>query len=175
MVGIFLTVWVRSKLMGYLRNKGSVSVSMLLHQTSFCFVCTHLTSGEKEGDELRRNSDFMEIVKKTSRIIWLGDLNYRIALCYRSAKALVEMQNWRALLEKIWCDRILWYGRGLHQLSYLRGESRFSDHRPVYSLFWAVVELVHSRFRRTMSCSSSRIEVEELLPYAKGYTELCFF
>lgn len=34
-----------------------------------------------------------------SRIIWLGDLNYRIALSYRSAKALVEMQNWRALLE----------------------------------------------------------------------------
>lgn len=40
-------------------------MSMLLHQTSFCFVCTHLTSGQKEGDELRRNSDFMEIVKKT--------------------------------------------------------------------------------------------------------------
>ncbi|PWA46135.1 type IV inositol polyphosphate 5-phosphatase 7 [Artemisia annua] len=261
MVGVFLTVWVRSELrehvsnikvscvgrglMGYLGNKGSVSVSMLLHQTSFCFVCTHLTSGQKEGDELRRNSDFMEIVKKTrfprvqgvkddkspqtilehDRIIWLGDLNYRIALSYRSAKALVEMQNWRALLEKdqlrieqrrgrvfqgwnegkiyfpptykyltnsdrytgdnlhhkekrrtpAWCDRILWYGRGLHQLSYVRGESRFSDHRPVYSLFWAEVELVHSRFRRTMSCSSSRIEVEELLPYANGYTELCFF
>ena len=35
-----------------------------------------------------------------SRVIWLGDLNYRIALSYRSAKALVEMQNWRALLEK---------------------------------------------------------------------------
>lgn len=34
-----------------------------------------------------------------SRIIWLGDLNYRIALSYRSAKALVEMRNWRALLE----------------------------------------------------------------------------
>jgi hypothetical protein len=34
-----------------------------------------------------------------SRIIWLGDLNYRIALNYRSAKALIEMQNWRALLE----------------------------------------------------------------------------
>lgn len=40
-------------------------MSMLLHQTSFCFVCSHLTSGQKEGDELRRNSDFMEIVKKT--------------------------------------------------------------------------------------------------------------
>lgn len=34
-----------------------------------------------------------------SRIIWLGDLNYRIALSYRCAKALVEMRNWKALLE----------------------------------------------------------------------------
>lgn len=32
-------------------------------------------------------------------MIWLGDLNYRIALSYRYAKALVEMRNWRALLE----------------------------------------------------------------------------
>lgn len=38
---------------------------MLLHQTSLCFVCTHLTSGQKEGDELRRNSDVMEILRKT--------------------------------------------------------------------------------------------------------------
>ncbi|KAL7582260.1 type IV inositol polyphosphate 5-phosphatase 7 [Lactuca sativa] len=261
MVGVFLTVWVKNDLrehvrnmkvscvgrglMGYLGNKGSVSVSMLLHQTSFCFVCSHLTSGQKEGDELRRNSDFMEIIKKTrfprvqgtnddkspetivehDRIIWLGDLNYRIALSYRSAKALVEMQNWRALLEKdqlrieqrrgrvfqgwnegkiyfpptykyltnsdrytgdslhhkekrrtpAWCDRILWYGGGLHQLSYVRGESRFSDHRPVYSLFWAEVESVQSRFRRSMSYSSSRIDGETILPYSHGYTELCFF
>ena len=35
-----------------------------------------------------------------SRIIWLGGLNYRIALSYRSVKALVEMRNWKALLEK---------------------------------------------------------------------------
>ncbi|KAI3509036.1 hypothetical protein L1887_24060 [Cichorium endivia] len=237
MVGVFLMVWVKNDLrehvrnmkvscvgrglMGYLGNKGSVTVSMLLHQTSFCFVCSHLTSGQKEGDELRRNSDFMEIVKKTrfprvqgtndekspetilehDRIIWLGDLNYRIALSYRSAKALVEMQNWRALLEKDhlrieqrrgrvfqgWkegkiyfpptykCDRILWYGGGLHQLSYVRGESRFSDHRPVYSIFWAEVESVQSRFRRSMSYTSSRVDGETLLPYSHGYTELCFF
>jgi len=129
MVGIFLTVWVRNEirddvrnlkvscvgrgLMGYLGNKGSISISMSLHQTSFCFICCHLTSGEKEGDELRRNSDVLEILKKTrfprvrgagdvkspekilehDRIIWLGDLNYRIALSYCSAKALVEMHN----------------------------------------------------------------------------------
>ncbi|KAE8686153.1 Type I inositol 1,4,5-trisphosphate 5-phosphatase CVP2 [Hibiscus syriacus] len=135
MVGIFLTVWVKSDLrddvrnlkvscvgrglMGYLGNKGSISISMSLHQTSFCFVCSHLTSGQKEGDELRRNSDVMGILRKTKfprvhgteydnspqtilehdRVIWLGDLNYRIALSYRSAKALVEMHNWKSLLE----------------------------------------------------------------------------
>ncbi|XP_042030817.1 type IV inositol polyphosphate 5-phosphatase 6-like isoform X2 [Salvia splendens] len=261
MVGIFLTVWVKSEmkehvrnikissvgrgLMGYLGNKGSISISMMLHQTSLCFVCSHLTSGEKEGDELRRNADVMEILRKTrfprvsnindekspetilehDRIIWLGDLNYRIALPYRSAKALVEMQNWRTLLEKdqlrieqrqgrvfdgwkegkiyfpptykyshnsdryagddmhpkekrrtpAWCDRILWYGRGLQQLSYARGESRFSDHRPVSSVFWAEIELDPNRFRKSTSCSSSRIQAEELLPYTQSYTELCFF
>ncbi|CAA0823070.1 Type I inositol 1-4-5-trisphosphate 5-phosphatase CVP2 [Striga hermonthica] len=261
MVGIFLTVWVRNELtehvknikvscvgrglMGYLGNKGSISISMVLHQTSLCFVCTHLTSGQKEGDELRRNADFIEILRKTrfprvnssssekspetilehDRIIWLGDLNYRIALPYRSAKALIEMQNWRQLLEKdqlrieqrrgrvfdgwkegkiyfpptykyshnsdryagddmhpkekrrtpAWCDRILWYGNGLQQLSYIRGECRFSDHRPVSSVFWAEIESAPNRLRKSMSCSGSRIEVDELLPYSHAYTELCFF
>ncbi|KAH1210871.1 Type IV inositol polyphosphate 5-phosphatase 6 [Glycine max] len=70
------------------------------------------------------------------------------------------------------CDRILWYGEGLHQLSYVRGESKFSDHRPVYGIFCAEVESTHGRLKKTMSCSRSRIEVEELLPYSGGYTEL---
>jgi len=41
-----------------------------------------------------------------SRIIWLGDLNYRIALSYRSVKALVEMHTWKQLLEK---DQVSYY------------------------------------------------------------------
>lgn len=45
--------------------QGSISISMSLHKTSFCFICSHLTSGQKEGDELRRNSDVMEILRKT--------------------------------------------------------------------------------------------------------------
>ncbi|KAI7750258.1 hypothetical protein M8C21_015967 [Ambrosia artemisiifolia] len=244
MVGIYLTVWIKSDLrdsvrnmkvscvgrglMGYLGNKGSISISMTLHQTSFCFICSHLTSGQKEGDELRRNADVMETLRKTwfprvqgsrdekspqtilehDRIIWLGDLNYRIALSYRSAKDLVEACNWRALLandqlrieqrsgrvfngwnegriyfpptykysnnsdryacndmhpkEKkrtpAWCDRILWHGRGLHQMSYVRGESRFSDHRPVYSIFIAEVESINRcKIKKNASCFS-RIE-----------------
>ncbi|KAL4572023.1 hypothetical protein LXL04_018791 [Taraxacum kok-saghyz] len=254
MVGIYLTIWVKSDLrddvrdmkvscvgrglMGYLGNKGAISISMSLHQTRFCFICSHLTSGQKERDELRRNADVIEILRKTwfprvegarddispqtilehDRIIWLGDLNYRIALSCRSAKALVEERNWRALLENdqlrieqrsgrvfsgwnegkidfpptykysnnsdryacddihpkekrrtpAWCDRILWYGRGLHQVSYVRGESRFSDHRPVCSIFIAEVESINRcKFKKTTSCSS-RIEVEELLPYLHG-------
>jgi hypothetical protein len=45
--------------------QGSISISMSLHQTSLCFVCCHLSSGEREGDELRRNSDVLEILRKT--------------------------------------------------------------------------------------------------------------
>lgn len=227
MVGIFLTVWVRSELryhvhnlkvscvgrglMGYLGNKGCVSVSMSLYQTTFCFMCSHLASGQKDGDELRRNSDVLEILKNTyfprlhsfsgekspetilqhDRVIWLGDMNYRIALSYGDTKKLLEKNDWEALLEKdqlrieqragrafkgwnegkiyfaptykystnsdryagenlkssekrrtpAWCDRILWYGEGLKQISYVRGDSRFSDHRSVYAIFMAEVEM----------------------------------
>ncbi|URE02976.1 endonuclease exonuclease phosphatase family domain containing protein [Musa troglodytarum] len=134
MVGIFLSVWVRSELvphvghlrvatvgrgiMGCLGNKGCIAMSMSLHRTSFCFVCSHLTSGEKEGDELKRNADVSEILKSTQfpkvckipgsripekilehdRILWLGDLNYRIALSYNEARTLLEDNDWDSLL-----------------------------------------------------------------------------
>ncbi|KAJ4730881.1 Type I inositol polyphosphate 5-phosphatase 5 [Rhynchospora pubera] len=108
-------------LMGYLGNKGCISVSMSLHQTSFCFICSHLASGEKEGDELRRNYDVIEILKNTQfqricrrsgrriperitehdRIIWLGDLNYRIALSYAEARKLLEETTGMLSLRKI--------------------------------------------------------------------------
>lgn len=266
MVGIFLMVWVRSDirehvknlkvscvgrgLMGYLGNKGSISISMSLHQTSFCFVCTHLTSGQKDGDQLRRNADVVEILRKTrfphvhgagdrkspetildhDRIIWLGDLNYRIALSYRSVKALVEMHSWKQLLEKdqlrieqrfgrvfagwkegriyfpptykysynsdryagddmhpnekrrtpAWCDRILWYGRGLSQLCYVRGESRFSDHRPVYSIFTAEVEIPSQSAAHFggITRSASLLGLDELPPYPtypRSYMDINFY
>ncbi|XP_049387419.1 type I inositol polyphosphate 5-phosphatase 8-like [Solanum stenotomum] len=214
MVGLFLCIWTRKDLyqhitnlkvscvgtgiMGYLGNKGSISISMTLHHKTFCFVCTHLASGEKEGDEIKRNSHVMEILKKTrfsdigkshildhDKIIWLGDLNYRLASGCEDTYELVKNSDWETLLEKdqlrieqragrifngwkegriyfaptykylynsdhyvahtctskektrtpAWCDRILWKGEGLKQICYVRGESKFSDHRPVYSLF----------------------------------------
>lgn len=84
MVGVFISVWMKSDLvskyyisnvkvcsvacgiMGYLGNKGSVSVSMTIEGTSFCFVVAHLASGEKKGDEGRRNHQVSEIFRRTS-------------------------------------------------------------------------------------------------------------
>ncbi|TKY51457.1 Type IV inositol polyphosphate 5-phosphatase 3 [Spatholobus suberectus] len=133
MVGIFITIWVRRSLrkhiknlkvstvgvgvMGYIGNKGSISISMSIYQTLFCFICTHLTAGEKEGDEHKRNADVREIHQRThfysladiglprnildhERTIWLGDLNYRINLSYEKTRDLISKKQWSQLIEK---------------------------------------------------------------------------
>nr|CAD1829509.1 unnamed protein product [Ananas comosus var. bracteatus] len=257
MVGIFVSVWVRKDLvqhighlrlscvgrgiMGYLGNKGCISVSMTLHQTSFCFVCSHLASGEKEGDELRRNSDVIEILKHTQfrricrragrkiqkKFLNMRDLNYRIALSYSETKILLEENNWDELFEKdqlkiereagrvfkgwnegkiyfaptykysynsdayagetvtskkkrrtpAWCDRILWRGDGIVQLSYFRGESKFSDHRPVCAVFIVEVELLDPRLKKGSSTSNMKVGAEELLPKSRKFfpNKSCFY
>uniref|UniRef100_A0A0E0A6Y9 Inositol polyphosphate-related phosphatase domain-containing protein n=1 Tax=Oryza glumipatula TaxID=40148 RepID=A0A0E0A6Y9_9ORYZ len=214
MVGLFLSVWVRKELvehvghlrvdcvgrgiMGWLGNKGCIAISMTLHHTSLCFVCSHLASGEKEGDELRRNADVAEILKSAhfpracrpapaaARRVPERILDHD----YDETRTLLEDNDWDALLEKdqlliereagrvfrgwnegkicfaptykythnsdayagetakskkkrrtpAWCDRILWQGDGIEQLQYLRGESRFSDHRPVCGVFAVEVD-----------------------------------
>uniref|UniRef100_A0A0E0C768 Inositol polyphosphate-related phosphatase domain-containing protein n=1 Tax=Oryza meridionalis TaxID=40149 RepID=A0A0E0C768_9ORYZ len=122
MVGIYLSIWVRRDLRKHIQNLGvstvggSISVSMSIHQTHFCFVCCHLTSGEKDGDELKRNADVEEILRRTvfnplpglstpkgilghERIIWFGDLNYRINLSYERTHELISKQDWDGLFE----------------------------------------------------------------------------
>ncbi|KAK1403876.1 type IV inositol polyphosphate 5-phosphatase 3 [Heracleum sosnowskyi] len=132
MVGIFVTLWVRRSLrrhiqnvnvstvgvgvMGYIGNKGSISVSMSIYQTLFCFVCTHLSAGEKEAEAIKRNADVRAIHRRThfnsfssialpksihdhERIIWLGDLNYRINLPYDETRQLISKRDWSELAE----------------------------------------------------------------------------
>ncbi|KQK03059.1 type IV inositol polyphosphate 5-phosphatase 3 isoform X3 [Brachypodium distachyon] len=148
MVGIFLTVWVRRELrkcvhnlkvstvgvgaMGYIGNKGAVSASMSIYQTMFCFVCTHLSAGERPADLLKRNADVHEIHRRTrfsasnaagpglelpreihdhERIFWLGDLNYRIEVPYERAHGLVAAMDWARLAEKDQLKRELRKGR----------------------------------------------------------------
>ena len=52
------------------------------------------------------------------------------------------------------------------QLSYYRGESRFSDHRPVCGTFIVEVEVLNTK--RCSSNADLRIDAEELLPTGKG-------
>lgn len=132
MVGIYLSIWVRRGLrkhirnlrvstvgvgaMGYIGNKGSISVSMSIYQTPFCFVCCHLTSGEKDGNLIKRNADVQEILRRTvfnpdhrkcmpkgiydhERIIWFGDLNYRLNLSFESTHELISREDWDGLFE----------------------------------------------------------------------------
>ncbi|TKY70731.1 Type I inositol polyphosphate 5-phosphatase 2 [Spatholobus suberectus] len=131
MVGIYVSVWVQRRLrrhinnlkvspvgvgiMGYMGNKGSVSISMSLFQSRLCFVCSHLTSGQKEGAEHRRNSDVHEILRRTcfssvfdadqpqtipshDQIFWFGDLNYRINMLDAEVRKLVALKKWDELM-----------------------------------------------------------------------------
>lgn len=124
-------------------------MSMSINQTFFCFICTHLTAGEREVDQIKRNADVHEIHKRTifhsvsalglpkliydhesvffsllltfllkkkpvfdfylsnftlfsplcRRIIWLGDLNYRLNLSYEKTRDLISKKEWSKLLE----------------------------------------------------------------------------
>ncbi|GFZ00889.1 myo-inositol polyphosphate 5-phosphatase 2 [Actinidia rufa] len=234
MVGIYISVWVRRRLrrhinnlkvspvgvglMGYMGNKGSISVSMSLFQTQFCFVCSHLTSGHKDGDEQRRNSDVQEILRRTQfssvcdidqpetipshdQIFWFGDLNYRLNMLDAEVRKLVAKKQWNELLNSdqlskelcsghvfdgwkegaitfpptykyeintdryvgenpkegekkrspAWCDRVLWLGKGIKQISYRRADMRLSDHRPVSSVFLVEVEVFdHRKLQRAL-------------------------
>ncbi|DBA87288.1 hypothetical protein WJX77_005794 [Trebouxia sp. C0004] len=80
MVGMYLSLWVRrgvvphvrgvqvtsvgTGMMGYLGNKGAVAARLRVYDSGICFVCSHLSSGENEGDELKRNYDYSEIVRR---------------------------------------------------------------------------------------------------------------
>lgn len=94
--------------------QGSVSVSMSLYQTRLCFVCSHLTSGHKVGDQQRRNSDVSEILQRTrfssaidhdqpetipshDQIFWFGDLNYRLNMLDGDVRKLVARKQWDEL------------------------------------------------------------------------------
>ncbi|KAE8684375.1 Type I inositol 1,4,5-trisphosphate 5-phosphatase 1 [Hibiscus syriacus] len=210
--------------LGYIGNKGSVSVSMSIYQTLFCFICTHLTAAEKDGDEHKRNADVHEILKRTHfhssiglpkvihdhelgstqlssinvpvlfsyrRIIWLGDLNYRIKLPHDKARELISKEDWSELIKhdqlvrelqkgrtfdgwsegalnfaptyKYGCGRILSNGKGMRQVSYRRTEFRLSDHLPVTAVYMAEVEVFCPRkLQRALTYTDAEIQNEEV-------------
>ena len=45
---------------------GAVAARLRVYDTGLCLVAAHLSSGEGEGDELRRNYDYSEIVRRAA-------------------------------------------------------------------------------------------------------------
>nr|ABK25502.1 unknown [Picea sitchensis] len=64
-----------------------------------------------------------------------------------------------------WCDRILFIGKGIKELSYTRVEQMLSDHRPVNAVFLAEVEIFSRRkLQRALTFTDAELEVEEFPP-----------
>ncbi|GAB2273630.1 hypothetical protein Dimus_008413 [Dionaea muscipula] len=60
-----------------------------------------------------------------------------------------------------WCDRIIWFGKGIKQQSYGRAELKLSDHRPVSSTFSVEVEVIDRRkLQRIINCNSAAVHPE---------------
>ena len=47
-------------------SAGAVAARLRIHDTGLCLVAAHLSSGEGDGDELRRNYDYSEIVRRAA-------------------------------------------------------------------------------------------------------------
>ncbi|BAF18071.2 Os05g0535600 [Oryza sativa Japonica Group] len=109
MVGIYLSIWVRRDLRKHIQNLrvSTVGVGAMGYMGN---------KAKKDGDELKRNADVEEILRRTvfnplpglstpkgilghERIIWFGDLNYRINLSYERAHELISKQDWDGLFE----------------------------------------------------------------------------
>lgn len=127
LIGMMLIVFVKKELEAYVTNvaaetvgtgimrkmgnKGGVAIRFELHNTSMCFINSHLAAHVEEFN--RRNQDYHEIysrivfnqfqppkyIKDHDQIYWLGDLNYRIDdLSTDEIKALVDRSAFEALL-----------------------------------------------------------------------------
>uniref|UniRef100_A0A162AC46 Prolyl 4-hydroxylase alpha subunit domain-containing protein n=1 Tax=Daucus carota subsp. sativus TaxID=79200 RepID=A0A162AC46_DAUCS len=115
MVGVFVSVWIKTKvvesydisvrvssvacgIMGYLGNKGSVSVSMTIEGTTFCFTAAHLASGEKNGDEGRRNHQVSEIFRRTTFTRLAHKVNEHHPLTILGHDCLTQLDELKQLL-----------------------------------------------------------------------------
>jgi hypothetical protein len=101
-------------------NKGAVAVKLVLDDTTFCFVSSHLAAHEGTKFLQQRNADVEEIMRNLERtgptktsalpsihqfshIVWMGDLNYRLDLERGLPKAILlsHEEKWDLVHEAI--------------------------------------------------------------------------
>lgn len=124
LVGVCLYVFVRPEHVPYIRdvavdsvktglgghtgNKGAAAIRLVLHATSFCFVCAHFAAGQSQVVE--RNADYNEITRKITfpmnrslnsheYLFWCGDFNYRIDMDKEELKELIRQGDFETILE----------------------------------------------------------------------------
>ncbi|KAK9266906.1 hypothetical protein L1049_027165 [Liquidambar formosana] len=166
MVGIYISVWVRRTLrrhinnlkvspvgvglMGYMGNKifwfGDLNyrLNMLDTELSKGLRSGHVFDGWKEG-----------------LINFPPTYKYEIDSDRYVGENLKEGETKRS---PAWCDRILWLGKGIKQLSYGRAEKRLSDHRPVSSTFLLEVEVFdHRKLQKVLNFTTAAVYPEIFL------------
>lgn len=129
---------VGTGLLGKMGNKGGVAVRLQLHNTTLCFVNSHLAAHVEEYE--RRNQDYKDInarinflhsphaIKDHEQIYWLGDLNYRITdLTNTQVKTLVQRDELNTLLKSDQLNQQRERGNVL--LNYTEGDINF---QPTY-------------------------------------------
>lgn len=118
-------------------NKGAVAVKLVVNDTSFCFVSSHLAAHEGTKFRQQRNADMQEIMRNLEKsvlskstalpsihqfchIIWMGDLNYRLDLKRGLPKAtmMTHDEKWDFVHDAISRGDI----QTLAQFDELRGE-----------------------------------------------------
>lgn len=86
---------------GMLANKAAVFFRWNIGETSLVAICCHLAAHDQNWEQ--RNSQWHEIVedmKDIDYIIFMGDLNYRIAMTYEECIEKIGTKSYEELYEK---------------------------------------------------------------------------
>eukprot|EP00042_Codosiga_hollandica_P034639 m.244454 g.244454 ORF g.244454 m.244454 type:complete len:706 (+) comp54462_c0_seq1:144-2261(+) len=108
-----------TKLGGMLRTKGAVGITFTFGTTSFLVIdshltahqakvkernadfaniCAHLTIGGVPAQDASSSSSTVDVTDRFDRVIWLGDLNYRVNTNRRMADAVIAQKMYEVLL-----------------------------------------------------------------------------